>query len=576
MKKILIPLLVGMAALLGCITPAAPAVPAVTLGSPANGSTVSSLSPILTWTASTSGASYRVQVANDNNFQNLVIDAANLAGVSYNIPSGKLSKTQTYYWKVSASKDNQTSVWSPYWSFQTPAAEPVPPPEPDTSTIKVSATLDGESWQGDVVYNLGGPQMHSGSQAPQQFSNLPVDTYTMAYGSGGPAGATLASITPQLTQTTVAGGITTFTLNFASKLTCGIRVRATLDGKSWTGSVNYTITGPQTLSGSSVMGSFSGLPVGNYTVGYNSGGPAGATLASITPQPTQTTIAGSTTTFYLNFYSEATSAIRVKATLDGKSWTGKVYYDIDGPQGLSGSSVSKSFSNLPIGTYTTIYNHGGPSGATLVSITLQPTQTTVANKTTTFTFNFISGANSTVQIKATLDGETWNGSVRYDGTGPRGNSADLYSVPDKYSNLPAGTYSISYISGGPAGATLSSIAPSALQTVSAGRTITFTMRFHSVANGNIVVNATADGAPWQGSIDYSIIGPYTDSGTSVPYTFGGVPEGSYTIVYWSGGPEGCVLDRISPSATQYLSSDGTIIFNLDFVCLEPLPGPEPY
>ena len=118
MKKILIPLLVGMVALLGCTTPAAPAVPAVTLQSPANGSTVSSLSPILTWTASTSGASYRVQVANDNNFQNLVIDAANLAGVSYSIPSDKLSELQTYYWKVRASKDNQTSVWSPYWSFQ--------------------------------------------------------------------------------------------------------------------------------------------------------------------------------------------------------------------------------------------------------------------------------------------------------------------------------------------------------------------------------------------------------------------------------------------------------------------------
>lgn len=308
MKKILIPILVGMVALLGCTTPAAPAVPAVTLGSPANGSTVSSLSPILTWTASTSGASYRVQVANDNNFQNLVIDAANLAGVSYNIPSGKLSETQTYYWKVSASKDNQTSVWSPYWSFQTPAAEPTPPPEPSTGNIVVNATLGGFPWTGSVSYSISGPQSYSGSSVTQSFSQVPPGDYKIGYSSGGPGGATFQDITPDSLQLLSAGGTRTFTINFTSEPTTAIKVHATLDGSSWSGDLLWRGTGPTGASEEfdEVPETFSNLASGTYSVTYHAGGPQGSTLVSITPNPTQTAIEHSTTNFTFNFITDAT------------------------------------------------------------------------------------------------------------------------------------------------------------------------------------------------------------------------------------------------------------------------------
>jgi len=71
MKKYVIFLLVGMVSLLGCAQPFVPSALTVTLETPANGSTVSSLTPILTWTSGTGDASYRVQVASDGNFQNL-------------------------------------------------------------------------------------------------------------------------------------------------------------------------------------------------------------------------------------------------------------------------------------------------------------------------------------------------------------------------------------------------------------------------------------------------------------------------------------------------------------------------
>jgi hypothetical protein len=83
-----------------------------------------------------------------------------------------------------------------------------------------------------------------------------------------------------------------------------------------------------------------------------------------------------------------TSTIRVKATLDGRLWMGKLTYDVIGTKDFSGSSVIKDFSNLPVGTYRVFYRHGGPFGAKLETITLESTQTTVASQTTTFTFGF--------------------------------------------------------------------------------------------------------------------------------------------------------------------------------------------
>jgi len=488
MRKYAIVLLVGMVALLGSACGEPVPLPAPTLEAPANGSTVTSLTPILAWSASTSGATYRLQVANDANFSNLVIDQQNLAGLSYSMPGGKLTEGQTYYWKVRASKDNQDSSWSTHWSLLTPA--PQPPPPSGTSAITVSATVDGVSWTGSVSYGLSGPQAFSGSSVTQTFSNVPVGTYTVTYYGGGPSDATLASITPQLAQTTVAGSTTNFTLNFNSQGTGDIRVEATLDDMLWQGSVRYTLHGPTSLSGSSVSGLFKEARYGTYTLIYQSGGPPGATLVSITPKPTQTNILGNVTTFYLNF--------------------------------VAGSN-----------------------------------------------------AKNTIMVRASLDGLSWSGSIHYQTDGPGGRSDDLFSVPGNYYNMPNGMYTVGYISGGPAGATLTSITPSSLQivpTLSGGKAISFTFRFHSVATSEIRVEATLDGLPWSGPCEYTVSGPYTDSHGSVPYTFKNVPEGTYTITYWHDGPLDSVLQSVTPSVAQDLVPDGTIVYTLEFADVVAVPS----
>ncbi|MBA7710686.1 hypothetical protein ES703_119631 [subsurface metagenome] len=241
-------------------------------------------------------------MASDGNFQNLIIDEANLSGISYGIPSGKLSEGQTYYWKVRASRGGQTSDWSPYWSFQTSGTSPPPPPpEPGTGTIVVNATLDDVSWTGGVNYTVSGPQSYSGSSVTQSFTNVPTGSYTVGYSSGGPTGATFSDITPASTQTLSSGGTITFTLNFHAQPRGTVTVNATLNGEPWEGAVGYTVSGPYMDSSSSVPGSFSGCPAGSYTVTYTSGGPPQSLLDNITPSPTQTLSAGGTVTFTLNF-----------------------------------------------------------------------------------------------------------------------------------------------------------------------------------------------------------------------------------------------------------------------------------
>jgi len=570
MKKYAVLLVVALVALLGCAPPTALL---VTLDSPGNGSTVDSLTPILAWTCSETGAAYRVQVASDGNFQNLIIDESGLSAPSYAVPSGRLNSDQAYYWRVNASKAGRTSDWSTYWSFRT--AGPTPPPT--AGTIVVNGILEGSPWSGSVNYVITGPEAKSGSSVPQTFSNLGEGTYTLTYSSGGPGGATLVSITPSPSQTLSADGTITFTLNFDMRPSSGIVVSATLDGSPWSGQVNYNIRGPYADSHSSVPYTFSDLPDGTYTLHYTSRGPSGATLMSITPSPTQSLPDGGTIYFTMNFHSQASGSIFVQATLDGSPWSGQVRYSIHGPYSDSSYSVPDSFDGLPEGSYTLVYSSGGPPGAQFAGISPKPTQYLSSGGHTSFTLNFYSQATASITVRATLDGREWStaigsGPISYTIQGPVTDSSS--TVPDSFGNLPGGTYTLVYRSGGPIGATYVGTTPHTVRLDGGSRS--FTMNFVSEAKGTVYVNAIYNGQSWSGSVRYTLVGPYTDSSGSVPDSFTNCPGGSYTLSYSSGGPDGAILRGISPSPRQNLSSGGTISFTMEFVAgLLPPEGPGP-
>jgi hypothetical protein len=537
----------------------------VSLASPVDGSSVLSLTPTLMWGGGGGAATYRLMVATDNNFQRLVIDANNIGDISYTIPSGKLNGDTWYFWKVLARQGNQVSDWTAPWSFRTPGG--VGPAS--TGTVRVSATLEGAPWSGSVNYSISGAFSDTDNSVPWNFTSVPTGTYTVTYNYGGPAGASLVSITPEPSLELDTGGTAHFVLNFQSQSSSSMEVAATLNGSPWSGSVSYSLTGPFKDADVVVPKTFSNMPSGTYTLTYNSGGPPGAVLSSISPSPTQTLSSSSNVVYTLNFSKVSTSNLSVTALYNGVTWSGPVLYALSGPINNSYTSVPLQLNNAPPGTYYINYKGGGPPGATLGNISPGQSLVLSSGSSAGFILNYyVQQQTGNVVVNATLNGSPWSGVAGYMLNGPfRSNDNQ---VPRTYNGVPVGNYNLTYTGGGPAGAVLTSITPAPTQSLTNGRTIVFNLNFTAQpSTGTIGVSAMVDGQPWStqigsGPISYTITGPASDSGNTMPDTFSNMPAGRYTLNYNSGGPIGATLTGISPSPTQDLASGGSIEYTLQF------------
>ena len=537
----------------------------VSLASPADGSSVLSLTPTLVWGGGSRAATYRLMIAKDSGFQNIVIDVNNIGDISYTIPQGDLGGDTWYFWRVLAREGNEISNWTAPWSFRTPSGVS---PE-STGTVRVSATLDGAPWSGSVNYSVSGPFSDTDNSVPWNFTSVPTGTYTVTYNYGGPAGASLASITPEPTLELDGGGTAHFVLNFQSQSSSSIKVSATLNGAPWSGSVSYSLTGPFKDADTAVPQTISNLPSGTYTLTYNSGGPPGAVLSSISPSPTQTLGPNSNIVYTLNFSTVSASSLSVTATYNGATWSGPVQYSLSGPITNNYALVPIQLNNAPPGTYYINYKAGGPPGATLGNIAPGQSLVLSSGSSAGFILNYYAQQQTgNVVVNATLNGAPWSGTVSYMLNGPfRSNDNQ---VPRTYSSIPTGNYNLTYAGGGPAGAVLTSITPSPTQSLASGRTIVFNLNFTAQpSTGTIMVSAMVDGKPWttqpgSGPISYTITGPASDSGSAIPGTFSSMPAGRYTLNYNSGGPIGATLTGISPSPTQNLATGGSIQYTLRF------------
>jgi hypothetical protein len=108
------------------------------------------------------------------------------------------------------------------------------------------------------------------------------------------------------------------------------------------------------------------------------------------------------------------------------------------------------------------------------------------------------GTTGTIVVQATLCGTPWQGLVNYTLTPTSGTPVSGTAVPTTHSNMTASTWTCAYVAGGPAGAFLNSIQPSASQSLSAGGTITFTLDFE--LNQDAAINWltwTVNGDEWQ-------------------------------------------------------------------------------
>ena len=136
-----------------------------TLNSPVDGIIDQSLSPTLSWNASSGATSYTLQVSQELNFSTSVFNQSGLSGTSVQV-SG-LTYNSTYYWRVSATNSSGTSAFSAIRNFST-LATPIQPtlliPENGVTSISINPLL---SW--NTVTNVTTVNRHMGFLVGSSF-----------------------------------------------------------------------------------------------------------------------------------------------------------------------------------------------------------------------------------------------------------------------------------------------------------------------------------------------------------------------------------------------------------------------
>ncbi len=335
------------------------------------------------------------------------------------------------------------------------------------------------------------------------------------------------------------------TISILSSTTGTINVLSALDGSAWSGTVNYTISGPVNLNGTSVPVTFS-APAGTYTLTYLSGGPSGSTFTGINNSSTQTLSAGGSITFVVNFTIQTTPVLSVvpntpvdfgSVTIGQVSsrvyavWnmgsgtlTGTVSTSAPFSVGTGGEIQPGSTFNIPAGQSKSLVVQFNPSAVGSFGANVSFASNggnTIRQVTGSGISSVITG---TIDVKARLDGALteWTGPLNFIANGPSIFSGN--SMPATAIGMPAGTYTITYISGGPAGAIFTSITPSVTQTLTEGGSILFVINFTTSANPHLSVFP-------EGPVDFGIVpvGELRSTIYLVSNTGTGTLEGTVTV-----------------------------------------------
>jgi len=270
-------------------------------------------------------------------------------------------------------------------------------------SITVNALNNGVAWAGNVNYTLVGPQgVVSGFSVPLTTSNLPAGAYTLSYNSGGPGSFT--KITPVSTQTLVAGGSLTFTLNFGNPVStltvkCSASPSVITVGQSSTFSATasggvgpylYTWSGAITGNSPSTTKSFSTTGTFSATVKVSDGSLQGAQATcsvqvnSSVPASfdlydfvsAQTAQAGQSASFDLYLQPQNGFASQVSFSLaglpSGASMTSSSVLSVSGTSAIHYVLVIKTSTSTPVGVFpfTITANGGGVTRTASLTLTV--------------------------------------------------------------------------------------------------------------------------------------------------------------------------------------------------------------
>ncbi len=106
------------------------------LTNPVSGATGISTSPTLSWGLSAGAVSYQLQVSTDALFGTTVVNQNNITATTF--PVIGLNINTKYYWRVRASKDSITTLFSSTWNFTT-----IGPSDTTSPTVSISSPSSG-------------------------------------------------------------------------------------------------------------------------------------------------------------------------------------------------------------------------------------------------------------------------------------------------------------------------------------------------------------------------------------------------------------------------------------------------
>jgi hypothetical protein len=127
----------------------------VSLISPSNGSANVVIDPVFEWDHSSRSYDYQIQVAQDLQFNSIVVDSI-VRGITFQSPV--LTGLTTFYWRVRGINSGGEGNWSSTWSFNTTLAPPAAPiqliPEDDAVNVSLDAQFTWNSTELTDSYHL--------------------------------------------------------------------------------------------------------------------------------------------------------------------------------------------------------------------------------------------------------------------------------------------------------------------------------------------------------------------------------------------------------------------------------------
>ena len=127
----------------------------VSLISPTNGSANVVINPVFEWEHSSRSYDYQIQVAEDLQFNSIVVDSI-VRGITFQSPV--LTGLTTFYWRVRGINSGGEGNWSSIWSFNTTVAPPAAPiqliPEDDAVNVSLDAQFTWNSTELTDSYQM--------------------------------------------------------------------------------------------------------------------------------------------------------------------------------------------------------------------------------------------------------------------------------------------------------------------------------------------------------------------------------------------------------------------------------------